>query len=1410
MSTTYSAKLPEGKTAGGTPPISIRDGLEQAYPEVFTSEAIAALGAMSRFNGEQKALMVKRMKRRMRRIRDKERIAFPNPDVVIPRTQIRVQDARDGKFEGSEIPADLERQWIQGTGPASRPNARVETSIRNVAYALLSGADGWMFDGEDALGQIASMSLENQRNLKLALDRDPLFLKAAERVAGEMNAWAEGFLGKPIVADWRKQLDFTTVIFRARGLHLDDRHIRDQHGVAMSASIVDTVFYVVHNHKSLRRRGASIVLYLPKIQVAEEAALWNDMLSSLERYLDLEEGAIKTYVLVEQLEATFQLMEIRAVLGKHFVGYNTGRWDYINSVADAMTWDPEFINPNIEAITMTYGYMRNYEDRVRRAVNTPDVNGNCALWQGGMEPNIPVGSEAGVASSMERAVAGAVREQEAGASGKWVAHWKMVHIVRPVWEKAGEANQMGREFPPLTYTAEDGEGLTLLESAPRTIRGARDLLSVAVQYGNAFAQGFQAAALKPADFFDDDDVLFLMEDMATGEIRLSILWEWIHKEAALNEDDPETGIESGDTFTVEMFKRLLAEEYEKLLAAKDKDVHDDSKRTTLPVAREIARTYVLDDVKAPWYIDLLNINLNNHDLTVAKERISRYMSTLKKDGTRITENLDFPPVDGGSQSTGTESDTFEAEIVETGEWMAQSRFNEITRLYTARQVVEQRGTIPTDYTVAREAAGAFYRRLRELFESGRSITTFGPYSPGQAVQMKRLGIEGIYLGGWATSAKGSVDEDPGPDLASYPLSQVPNEASSLVRALLAADKNQRYARAKMSADERKNTPVHDYRPFIIADADTGHGGEAHVRNLIRRFVEAGVPGYHIEDQKPGVKKCGHQAGKVLVALDEQIKRLNSARFQLDLMGVPGIIVARTDAEAATYLDNSTDERDHSFIFGATNTDVPNYKSAYLAILKRYYDQGVPDINGHLMYGLSDTAYATAYAWLDRTELTPFIDKAIEAFKQSENNDIEGSLDEVINRFLDVWQLEASMKTYPQAVADLMTFMIEHGSEFDVTVEEWLAFANNASLSEAQKRASTMDLHVVWDSELARTPEGYYQIKGGIEYAIAKSLAVAPFTDLIWMETKTADLADAREFAEAIHAVYPDKMLAYNLSPSFSWDTTGMNDDEMRNFPAELGKLGFVFNFITYGGHQIDGLAAEEFATALREDGMLALARLQRKFRLLNSPYRTPQSYVGGPRLDGALMASTGRTATTKAMGKGSTQVQHLAQIEVPPKLLEDWLVIWAEHYKVEGELKVQLRPHTSGSDLLAINILQDGEKMADVVFAPIQDRRDNDLLSIRDQNTAVPFRQKRLMTLIHLFLIHRYKSVGIHYVSPTDDNEKQSNRMKALRIYSEVRIEIGHIIVADVNTQTVKEILNPDQVQLRALIAKTSKFEPPK
>jgi malate synthase len=222
----------------------------------------------------------------------------------------------------------------------------------------------------------------------------------------------------------------------------------------------------------------------------------------------------------------------------------------------------------------------------------------------------------------------------------------MVHIIRPVWEEVGQDNQLGRSFPPLTYTAEDAAGLTLLEPAPRTMRGARNLLSVALQYGNAFSQGFQAAALKPADFFGNDDILYLMEDMATGEIRLSILWEWVHKGAALTESDPETGLKAGDIFTREIFTRLLDEEYAKLERADNRDVHDNSKETTLPIARDIVRAYVLEPVKLPWYIDLLNINLDNHDPSVARQRIEHYLETFKKEGRRITENMDFNPAEG--------------------------------------------------------------------------------------------------------------------------------------------------------------------------------------------------------------------------------------------------------------------------------------------------------------------------------------------------------------------------------------------------------------------------------------------------------------------------------------------------------------------------------------------------------------------------------------------------------------------------------------------------------------------------------------------------------------------------------------------------------------------------------------------
>src|ERR1700744_293746 len=410
---------------------------------------------------------------------------------------------------------------------------------------------------------------------------------------------------------------------------------------------------------------------------------------------------------------------------------------------------------------------------------------------------------------------------------------------------------------------------------------------------------------------------------------------------------------------------------------------------------------------------------------------------------------------------------FEEDVAATQRYFEDPRFEGIIRLYTARQVAEQRGTIPTDYPVAREAAAAFYPRLRELFAAKKSITTFGPYSPGQAVSMKRMGIEAIYLGGWATSAKGSTTENPGPDLASSPLSQVPEDAGVLVRALLTADRNQEYLRLQMSEQQRATTKQYDYRPFIIADADTGHGGDPHVRNLIRRFVEVGVPGYHIEDQRPGTKKCGHQGGKVLVPSDEQIKRLNTARFQLDVMRVPGIIVARTDAEAANLIDSNSAERDQAFLLGATNLAIPSYKGCFLALMRRFYELGVKELNGHLLYALADSEYSIANAWLERQGILGLVSDAVNARRENGKDTIDDLFDQVESRFVAAWEDDAGLMTYSDAVADVLAFGKSEDEPASMSPDEWRRFAARTSHYAAREKARELGADPTWRAELAR-------------------------------------------------------------------------------------------------------------------------------------------------------------------------------------------------------------------------------------------------------------------------------------------------------------------------------------------------------
>lgn len=635
----------------GATPVFRRAALE-GYPDIYTAQTRKVLAALSGFEPRRRELMNLRMERRLKRYRlggAESSPTFRDPEELIGGSGLRVGDAREGNFSGSEIPHDLRRQWIQGTGPAARPREDELQGLRNVAYALLSGADGWMFDGEDALGQRGFMSLDNQRNLKLAIQRDPRFLETAEQVSLEMNRWSRDFFGRDIIQNWHTAMNFTTRIFRVRGLHLADRHVGTREG-EFSAGICDAVLYLVNNYRTLLRENRSLVLYLPKIQTAEEALLWNDILDALEDELELPRGTVKVYVLVEQLEAAFQLMEIRAVLGSHFVGFNTGRWDYINSVSDALAANRDFLNPDIESVTMTYPYMAAYEDRVRRAVNTSDRNGNFALWQGGMEPNIPVGNPQAVTTGMEKALAGARREQQAGASGKWVAHWKMVHVIRPVWQEAGEDNQLGRQFPPLSYDDDSAEKLLRLEEAPRTLRGVRNLVSVAMQYGNAFAQGFQAAALQPGEDFQDRSVLYLMEDAATGEIRMSILWEWIHKNARFTHDDEQGGVKRGDLIDARLVNRIIETEFDLLQKADPRNVHEKSKYTTLPVVRMIIHRYLESERKIPWYIDLLNLCLHVTEPEAAEKRLDLYLKELESN-RRYTAN---PELETGDMAEAAE------------------------------------------------------------------------------------------------------------------------------------------------------------------------------------------------------------------------------------------------------------------------------------------------------------------------------------------------------------------------------------------------------------------------------------------------------------------------------------------------------------------------------------------------------------------------------------------------------------------------------------------------------------------------------------------------------------------------------------------------------------------------------------
>jgi isocitrate lyase len=413
-------------------------------------------------------------------------------------------------------------------------------------------------------------------------------------------------------------------------------------------------------------------------------------------------------------------------------------------------------------------------------------------------------------------------------------------------------------------------------------------------------------------------------------------------------------------------------------------------------------------------------------------------------------------------------------------WMTDARWEGITRPYTAEEVVRLRGSLLVENTIARHGA----ERLWKALNGDEPVRTFGALTGAQAVQMVKGGLQAIYLSGWQVAGDNNLSGQTYPDQSLYPSNSVPAVVKRLNNALMRADQVE-WA--------EKGEKQRDWMVPIVADAEAGFGGPLHAFELTKQMIEAGAAGVHFEDQLASEKKCGHLGGKVLVPTSQFERTLIAARLAADVLDIPTVLIARTDADSATLLTSDVDERDREFITGE------------------------------------------------------------------------------------------------------------------------------------------------------RTAEGYFRVNGGIESAIARAKSYAPYADLLWMETSTPDLDEARRFAEAVHAEFPGKMLAYNCSPSFNW-SKHLDAHTIEKFQRELGDMGYRFQFITLAGWHLINLHTFELAQAYGEQGMPAYVALQeQEFGLEAAGYTATkhQREVGAGYFDQVLMTVTAGQASTAAL-EGSTEQAQFA------------------------------------------------------------------------------------------------------------------------------------------------------------------------